>query len=363
MTGVAALAVGVGAGAAVGAGVGAAGIAGATGAGAAGVAALAVTGGGSGGGLAAETGGGVGAATGAGAAGVGAGAAGAAGTIGFGAAAALGTGVGAVSGLTPASACVDGSDGGRAWCGTGSMPPGSSTFWLSTKTFAAGLATITRAGGGTMRPEDVRNSAAGFGSTTGGTGRGAALGVEPAGGLGRSAVIGGGTGSGGTLTAGGGGVAPSVGTLPAGGFTGKRGVVLAVGGAPVSGGAAGRGGVASVGGGVGGGVGFAEMLGIGLVTAVDHAGGTPGVDGAGSSWLDVCMGNVVAAETLGRGVGVTFPVAGFNGRGGRLIRSVSRFGAFGSLPSGVESAIIMRFYRNFLKCSMAKFAMATDLCS
>jgi hypothetical protein len=111
---------------------------------------------------------------------------------------------------------------------------------------------------------------------------------------------------------------------------------------------------------VGGGVGFAEILGIGLVTAVDHAGGTL-LTGAGSSWLEVCIGNVVAAETLGRGVGAIFPVAGFSGRGGRLIRSVSRFGAFGSLPSGVESAIIMRFYTNSLKCSMAKFAIATDL--
>jgi hypothetical protein len=66
---------------------------------------------------------------------------------------------------------------------------------------------------------------------------------------------------------------------------------------------------------------------------------------------------------FGRGVGAIFPVAGLSGRGGRLMRSVSRFGAFGSLPSGVESAIIMRFYTKSLKCSMAKFAMATDLCS
>ena len=137
---------------------------------------------------------------------------------------------------------------------------------------------------------------------------------------------------------------------------------MAVGGAPVRGGADGRGGTASLGAGVEGGVAFAEMLGIGLVTAVDQAGGTLET-GAGSSWLDVCMGNVVAAETFGRGVGVIFPVAGFSGRGGRLIRSVSRFGAFGSLPSGVESAIIMRFYTNSLKCSMGKFAMATDLYS
>jgi hypothetical protein len=154
-------------------------------------------------------------------------------------------------------------------------------------------------------------------------------------------------------------VPPRVETPPTGGLIGKRGVVLAVGGAPVRGGAAGRGEGASV---AGGGVGLAEMLGIGLVTAVDQAGGTLET-GVGSSWLDVCIGSVVAAEMFGRGVGVIFPVAGFSGRGGRLIRSVSRFGAFGSLPSGVESAIIMRFYTKSLKCSMAKFAIATDLCS
>ena len=270
----------------------------------------------------------------------------------------FGMGVGAVSGLTPARACVDGRDGGRALKGTGSMPlpPGGSTLLLSTKTLAAGLATMTRAGAGTSRPEEVRNSVAGSGSTTaGGTGRGGALNVGVAGGGGTPAT-GGAMGGGGMFVAGG-GVAPSVGTPPAGGLlTGKRGVVLAVGGAPVRGGAAGRGGIASL----GGGVAFAEMLGIGLVTAVDQAGGTL-LTGAGSSWLDVCIGSVVAAETFGRGVGAIFPVAGFSGRGGRLIRSVSRFGAFGSLPSGVESAIIMRFYTNSLKCSMAKFAIATDL--
>jgi hypothetical protein len=103
------------------------------------------------------------------------------------------------------------------------------------------------------------------------------------------------------------------------------------------------------------------MVGIGAVTAVDQAGGTLEA-GAGSSCDEVPIGNVVAAETLGRGVGVILPVAGRNGRGGRLIRSVSRFGALGSLPSGVESAIIMRFYRKILKCSMAKFAISTDLC-
>jgi hypothetical protein len=195
--------------------------------------------------------------------------------------------VGAVSGLTPARACVDGNDGGRALNGTGSMPaPGGSTRLLSTKTLAAGLATITRAGAGTRRPEAVRNSEAGSGSmTAGGTGRGNALGVIAAGGFGRRPVTGGGTGGGGMFTAGG-GVEPSVGTPPTGGLIGKRGVVLAVGGAPVRGGADGRDGTVSLAGGVGGGVAFAEMLGIGLVTAVDQAGGTLET-GAGSSWLDV----------------------------------------------------------------------------
>jgi hypothetical protein len=93
----------------------------------------------------------------------------------------------------------------------------------------------------------------------------------------------------------------------------------------------------------GGGAGVLAMLGIGLVTAVDQAGGTL-VAGAGSNWLDVFIGSVVAAETLGRGVGVIFPVAGLSGRGGRLMRSVSRFGALGSFPSGVASAIIICFY-------------------
>jgi len=72
-----------------------------------------------------------------------------------------------------------------------------------------------------------------------------------------------------------------------------------------------------------------EMLGIGLVTAVDQAGGTF-EGGVGSNCPEVFKGRVVAAEMLGRGVGVIFAVAGLRGRGGRLMRSVSRFGAFGS---------------------------------
>ena len=72
---------------------------------------------------------------------------------------------------------------------------------------------------------------------------------------------------------------------PVGGLGGKRGVVLAVGGAPVSGGAAGRAVGASAGVGAGG-VKALAMAGIGLVTAVDQAGGTL-LTGVGSSWFDV----------------------------------------------------------------------------
>ena len=85
------------------------------------------------------------------------------------------------------------------------------------------------------------------------------------------------------------------------------------------------------------------MLGMGLVTAVDQAGGT-GVAGTGSNWPEVLIGSVVAAETFGRGVGVILAEAGLRGRGGRLMRRVSRLGDFGSEPSEVaESAIIVVF--------------------
>jgi hypothetical protein len=86
-----------------------------------------------------------------------------------------------------------------------------------------------------------------------------------------------------------------------------------------------------------------ETLGMGLVTAVDQAGGTF-TTGTGSNWLELFIGSVVAAETLGRGVGVIFADAGLRGRGGRLMRRVSRFGAFGSDSGEVaESAIIPLF--------------------
>lgn len=68
-----------------------------------------------------------------------------------------------------------------------------------------------------------------------------------------------------------------------------------------------------------------ERFGIGLVTAVDHAGaaGLP-------VWPAGLIGSVVAAEIFGRGV--IFVEAGLRGRGGRLIRKVSRLGTFGSEP-------------------------------
>jgi hypothetical protein len=91
-----------------------------------------------------------------------------------------------------------------------------------------------------------------------------------------------------------------------------------------------------------------DTLGIGLVTAVDQE-GRPGAWGAGSIWLDVLRGSVVAAEMLGRAAGAILVEAGFSGRGGRLIRKVSRFGALGSGPGLAESAIIFYFYRYFGK--------------
>jgi len=115
-------------------------------------------------------------------------------------------------------------------------------------------------------------------------------------------------------------------------------VVFALAGEPVRGGAEGFGG----GWGVTGAVDF-ETVGIGLVTAVDQAGGTT-VGGTGSSLPEECIGSVVPAAMLGRGVGVIFVEAGLSGRGGRLMRKVSRLGAFGSEPSGVaESAIFVLF--------------------
>jgi hypothetical protein len=74
-----------------------------------------------------------------------------------------------------------------------------------------------------------------------------------------------------------------------------------------------------------------ETLGIGLVTAVAQAGGTLEA-GTDSNWPETCIGSVVAADTFGRDVGVILTDAGLRGRGGRLMRRVSRLGAFGSDP-------------------------------
>jgi hypothetical protein len=122
--------------------------------------------------------------------------------------------------------------------------------------------------------------------------------------------------------------------------------------APVTGGAADFG---TMGGGacveVGGGVrlveGGREMLPIGFVTAVDQAGGTleTGADVAPGARIAGFIGMVVAAETFGR-FGIA-DATGLSGRGGRLMRRVSRFGGFksgfsdsGGLPA---SAMVVLF--------------------
>jgi hypothetical protein len=105
------------------------------------------------------------------------------------------------------------------------------------------------------------------------------------------------------------------------------------------------------------------MLGIGLVTAVDHAGGTLET-GAGVISDVPLAGDCGVLTIVARGAGVIRAEAGFSGRGGRLMRSVSRLGAFGSEPSGLAgSAIDILFYSYSGKCSMAKFAIVTYLCS
>jgi hypothetical protein len=99
-------------------------------------------------------------------------------------------------------------------------------------------------------------------------------------------------------------------------FWGKSGVVFALAGAPETGGAADFEGMVPEGG--------LDTLGIGLVTAADHAGAPAG---ACSRPPDGVKGKVVAAEILGRAAGAILVDAGLSGRGGRLIRNVSRFGA------------------------------------
>jgi hypothetical protein len=201
--------------------------------------------------------------------------------------------------------------GALFWCEIGVNSSSSSGFSGSRNTFADGLATTIRGG-----------SATGLTLAVAATGGGA-----PTPGLGTTFVAG-------RLVSAG---VPGV-PIPAPGatgfFCGKRGVVLAWGGAPLSEGAKAFGGTC---GSVpeGGRVTFA----IGFVTAAAHAGGTCGA----SKRTEVLIGSVVAAEILG--LGVIFVEAGFIGLGGRLMRRVSRFGAFGSEPSGgvAGSAIMFVF--------------------
>lgn len=136
-------------------------------------------------------------------------------------------------------AWVKGNAGGRLLCGMGSTAERGSTLPLCTKTRALGLATMTRGGGVISRPEGDRSSSAGLGSCEVGRLGGATVG----------------------------GSAGASGTACVGDFWGKSGVVFEAAGAPVTGGAIG------LAGGCWGGADFAVMLGIGLVTAVDHAGG------------------------------------------------------------------------------------------
>lgn len=133
---------------------------------------------------------------------------------------------------------------------------------------------------------------------------------------------------------------------------GKRVFVLALGGAPVSGGARALGscGIAPEGG--------RATLGIGFVTAVDQAGAV-GACGTAVK-LGGCIGIVVAAEILGRGV--IFVDAGLRGLGGRLIRRVSLFGRLMSDllgGGGAAESAIMLFILIYGKCTMAKLAIAT----
>jgi hypothetical protein len=182
-------------------------------------------------------------------------------------------------------------------------------------TFACGLATITRGGWTPSRCDEEEVS-----------GTGGALGCSAGGGVTAAAGTGGGTEA-----------------L----FWGKSGVVFALEGEPVTGGAAGFGEIDPDEG--------LETLGIGLVTAVDQAGGDALATGVISIEAGF-IGIVVAAETFGRD-GTILVDAGLSGRGGKLIRNVSRLGAFGS----AGSAIILPFYSYFGKCSIAKFAIITYL--
>jgi hypothetical protein len=133
-------------------------------------------------------------------------------------------------------ACVEARAGAFVWCEIGSSCSGASIRPLFTKTLAFVLETVTRGGCTPILPE---------------------------------LVAGGGTGGANDFTSAGLGASTASLLTPMlvdeeGVFCGKSGVVFACGGAPVKGGAAGlcvnvpEGGL--------------ETLGIGFVTAVDHAG-------------------------------------------------------------------------------------------
>ena len=190
----------------------------------------------------------------------------------------------------PGMACVEGKAGGRAWCEMGwNSSPFSSVLPVSRKIRAFGLATTTRGGG--MGLEAMAGAAEGR--------AGGRAGGSP----GAFASVAGGR------------------RLPTRG--GKRGAVSVDRGAsrPEGGGGSEPGSVP-----VGG-----RGLGMGLVTAVDQAGGTF-CEGAGMRFGGAPRGSVVAPETGGRRFGGD--VTGFGGRGGRLMRRVSRLGGVEPGPWG-----------------------------
>jgi hypothetical protein len=232
-----------------------------------------------------------------------------------------GGGIG-VEGVTVGSDCVAGSAGGLALWEMGSSTSPSSTFPLRTKTFALGFATTTRGGAVMILPEGEVS-----GAPVSGGAAGAAVPL----------------------------LVPRAGDdAPSGLRCGKSGVVFAAGGAPVRGGAADfLGGSAEGPLAVVAGImepdGGREMLLIGLVTAVDQAGGTLDI-GAGVSpggrMAAGFIGSVVAAEMFGRGGMVA--EAGLSGRGGKAMRSVSRFGGFcsgfsdsGGLPTSAMTVVFI----------------------
>jgi collagen type VII alpha len=208
-----------------------------------------------------------------------------------------------VEGVTVGSVCVAGSAGGRASWEIGSSNSPSSTLPLFTKTFALGFATTTR-GGAAILPE---GEVAGAPVTGGAAGAAVPL------------------------------LAPRTWVGAASGLRcGKSGVVFAAGGAPVSGGAAGLLGGSAVGADAIEPEGGREIVLIGLVTAVDQAGGTLEIGAGvipGERTAAGFIGRVVAAEIFGRGAGMEIE-AGLSGRGGNAMRRVSRFGGFCSGFSG-----------------------------